>query len=202
MTQLTQLRLTAMLQLQNQLNAKVNPNWRLAGYAWHRAIMVEGTELLEHIGWKWWKKQEPNIAQAKIELVDIWHFAMSLALVNDNAEELLRSSDLSMSMFTTTQKIDTLIGAASAGRFHMPAFRGLMNDLDMTWGELYDTYVAKNVLNMFRQDNGYKQGTYKKFWGGVEDNVVLERLMAKYPEATPDDLIRALAVEYKALTQE
>ena len=38
---------------------------------------------------------------------------------------------------------------------------------------LYKFYVAKNVLNQFRQDHGYKEGTYKKTWNGKEDNVVM-----------------------------
>jgi hypothetical protein len=35
---------------------------------------------------------------------------------------------------------------------------------------LYRQYVGKNVLNFFRQDHGYKEGTYKKLWNGREDN--------------------------------
>lgn len=31
-------------------------------------------------------------------------------------------------------------------------------------------YFGKNVLNDFRQKNGYKENTYKKIWNGVEDN--------------------------------
>ena len=42
---------------------------------------------------------------------------------------------------------------------------------------LYRNYVGKNVLNLFRQENGYKDGTYKKIWNGEEDNEVLARLM-------------------------
>lgn len=34
--------------------------------------------------------------------------------------------------------------------------------------------MGKNVLNRFRQANGYrtaiKEGTYRKLWGGREDN--------------------------------
>jgi hypothetical protein len=33
--------------------------------------------------------------------------------------------------------------------------------------------MGKNVLNKFRQDNGYKQKTYQKIWDGQEDNVYL-----------------------------
>ena len=37
--------------------------------------------------------------------------------------------------------------------------------------------MGKNILNRFRQENGYKDGTYKKIWNGEEDNEVLARLM-------------------------
>ena len=32
-------------------------------------------------------------------------------------------------------------------------------------------YIIKNVLNKFRQDNGYKEGTYKKIWKMGEDSL-------------------------------
>jgi len=38
---------------------------------------------------------------------------------------------------------------------------------------IYKLYMGKNVLNKFRQDNGYKQKTYQKIWNGQEDNVYL-----------------------------
>ena len=37
----------------------------------------------------------------------------------------------------------------------------------------------KNVLNKFRQDNGYKEGTYRKIWNGKEDNVVLSEILSR-----------------------
>jgi hypothetical protein len=33
------------------------------------------------------------------------------------------------------------------------------------------------VLNFFRQDNGYKEGSYRKMWGGREDNEHLVEIM-------------------------
>jgi hypothetical protein len=30
--------------------------------------------------------------------------------------------------------------------------------------------VGKNVLNIFRQDHGYKSGSYINIWNGREDN--------------------------------
>jgi hypothetical protein len=33
------------------------------------------------------------------------------------------------------------------------------------------------VLNFFRQDNGYKEGTYRKEWNGREDNEYLVEII-------------------------
>jgi len=42
---------------------------------------------------------------------------------------------------------------------------------------LFEMYVAKNVLNKFRQDHGYKEGSYHKVWNGREDNEVLAEII-------------------------
>ena len=42
---------------------------------------------------------------------------------------------------------------------------------------LYKYYIAKNVLNGFRQNHGYKDGSYKKVWDGKEDNIVMLEIM-------------------------
>jgi hypothetical protein len=40
----------------------------------------------------------------------------------------------------------------------------------MDFDQLYRSYVGKNVLNFFRQDHGYQDGSYIKVWEGREDN--------------------------------
>lgn len=45
--------------------------------------------------------------------------------------------------------------------------------------DLYITYLAKNCLNKFRQDHGYKDGSYKKSWNGIEDNEYLIQILLK-----------------------
>lgn len=192
----------AMLALQDRMNAKVDPNWREAGYNWTRAIMVEGVEALGHIGWKWWKKEEADWEQFKIELVDIWHFALSDMMtemspeqaasvievaaerprryVTFNAVEHDLDDDLSM-----RQKIDLLVAMAGAGEFSLHVFRSIMEDADMSWDELYRGYVSKNVLNFFRQDHGYKDGAYIKNWHGFEDNVRLAEIVNTLDAQSP-----------------
>lgn len=76
-----------------------------------------------------------------------------------------------------------------------------MHQCNLSWDELHRQYVAKNVLNMFRQDNGYKAGTYIKDWGGREDNVVLVELMELHPTASPKTLMGELSVAYNKLAK-
>lgn len=48
-----------------------------------------------------------------------------------------------------------------------------------TCDDLFKYYIGKNALNKFRQNHGYKDGTYKKYWKidesgtEIEDNIVL-----------------------------
>ena len=55
---------------------------------------------------------------------------------------------------------------------------------EFTLNHLYNLYLGKNVLNEFRQNNGYKEGDYVKIWNGVEDNVIMGRML----EDNLDDL--------------
>jgi dimeric dUTPase (all-alpha-NTP-PPase superfamily) len=206
-----------MFRMQDKLNSIINPDWIKADYPWHRAIMVEAVEALDHHGWKWWKATpETDSAQLKLELVDIWHFAISsiLALhdgsVQDAAVEVTTYFDAletnadaygEISTVSTAQLFDLLAGSAALQRqLNGPAFNQLMVRFGLTWDELYTTYVAKNVLNLFRQANGYKEGTYIKDWNGLEDNVVLANLMTSFPTYGPDMLYGALEGRYQTLT--
>ena len=74
--------LATMLTLQDKMNAKVNPDWLNAGYGYLRAAMVESVEAIEHHGWKWWKAQHKDLPQLQMELVDIWHFALSACIID------------------------------------------------------------------------------------------------------------------------
>jgi hypothetical protein len=58
-------------------------------------------------------------------------------------------------------------------------FADLCEVAELSWEDLYKGYIAKNALNAFRANNGYKQGTYQKIWskdnieGDKEDNYFL-----------------------------
>ena len=45
------------------------------------AIIQEAVELQSTTSWKWWKKPTPfNVADAKEEIIDIWHFVVQASL--------------------------------------------------------------------------------------------------------------------------
>jgi len=75
----------------------------------------------------------------------------------------------------------------------------VMSGLDLD--TLYRLYVGKNILNQFRQDHGYKDGSYIKIWDGEEDNVVMKRIWEEQSDVTPEMLYRELTKHYLALTK-
>lgn len=80
-----------MLQLQAQLNDATNGEKWTKGITkngktinWKRCIYMECAEMIDSFSWKHWKNinQEPDWDNLQIEVVDVWHFIMSLAIEN------------------------------------------------------------------------------------------------------------------------
>jgi hypothetical protein len=71
-----------------------------------------------------------------------------------------------------------------------------ISEVDMGIGELYKRYVVKNQLNTFRQQHGYKDGSYIKLWNTVEDNVVAFKIMDENPSISPSGLYQKLELKY------
>lgn len=216
--------LSVMLEMQDDLNRVVFPDWVERDLGWHRAIYVEAAEYLEHLTtWKWWKKGTPDFPQANMELVDIWHFGLSWYLskehhfagrdhlvgslveqINEAYEDLPYTVDLlTLDNEVRHLEVDNLVAAAGCRRFDIAAFVRLLAYSGMTFDMLYQRYVGKNMLNRFRQDNGYKTGTYVKNWAGEEDNQHLEQILAGLPvdAELPARVYAALGARYQALAQ-
>jgi len=189
---------------------------------WRRCIYLEAAELIESYPWKHWKNIDasPDYANIKIEIVDIWHFIMSEALriykvdargsiediakavstmqgfeeftkeekgeKLDNYEEIALVEDMIRVLFCDKENIDALV----------ISFLTIASKLNLKLPELYKLYVGKNILNKFRQEHGYKEGTYIKIWNEEEDNVVMQRVLNEKNEITPDALYSALEEAY------
>ena len=210
--------LLIMLQLQGELNAVINPNWLKADYPFLRAAFVEAGEALEHHGWKWWKNQEPDVGQLQIELIDILHFYLSDALLSNGGDLELTLADIMSEIgeselvfdrvsfdfksMDVLRLLELLAGLAVVRRRCFGVLSELMKRCGLTWEQAYIQYLSKNILNIFRQKNGYKEGVYIKVWDGLEDNVWLERAISSLDSKSAtfsDDLMSQLSAKYKSV---
>lgn len=205
--------LATMLDLQQKMNAKVNPEWINAGYGFMRAAMVESVEAIEHHGWKWWKAQEKDLPQLQMECVDIWHFALSHILIEYQSDveasakviaQQLSESETALTfdgnIYEFAQQdllnnLELMTGLAAAKRFNVSLFMTIIAQCEMSTDTLFEQYVGKNILNFFRQDHGYKEGTYIKEWAGREDNehlvdvlTALDSTLDNYADAVYEQL--------------
>lgn len=203
-------RIQAMLVLQDGINAHIHPHWRGQDYPWYRAIWVECAELLDHYGWKWWKHQTPDLEQVQLELVDIWHFGLSDLLARAvpaariaAALQPALAAPVPAGAEAFRDAVERFAAHTLAARnFDVPGFAALMHGAGLDFDRLYRSYVGKNVLNRFRQDRGYQQGTYRKQWRDREDNewlVILSARLDPGSETFAADLYAALDACYEAV---
>jgi dimeric dUTPase (all-alpha-NTP-PPase superfamily) len=198
-----------MLDMQDRMNSRVHEHWNEQGFEWYRAIWIECGELIEHYGYKWWKKQEADMDQVRLEIIDIWHFGLS-ALFRDAKDietiageieaELVAYEPAGLGVRDATEAL-ALHSLQSKG-FSPSRFWELMLSAGLDFDSLYSAYVGKNVLNFFRQDNGYQAGSYVKNWAGREDNEHLVELVAPLDKGAvdfADQVYRALEVRYREL---
>lgn len=194
-----------MLAMQDAMNSKVSETWRENNYEWYRAIWVECAEMLDHHGWKWWKHQEIDVPQVQLELVDIFHFGLSSRLMTGASVDEISmqlTEQLAQGSTETDFKIalEALASKAVTDKsFNVSAFCDCMRLINMDLNELFRQYVGKNTLNFFRQDHGYKTGSYIKIWHGKEDNEVLAEVVSHLDASTDNfqqDLYQALENHY------
>ena len=207
-------KLKIMFEMQEAMNCKAaGYDWREQNLNWNRAIWIECAEMMDHTNWKWWKAGKEDREQIVLELVDIWHFLISLTLQSshdsDIAYQITGEDYMVMANIINTQDKSGLSITESieklASESLQPSgciyrcFIRLVYDLDVTFDELYKNYVGKNTLNAFRQDHGYKDGTYIKNWDGKEDNEHLSELLNEInadDRDFKDEVYRALNIRY------
>ncbi len=147
---------------------------------------------MDHYGWKWWKKQTPDTHQIKLEIVDIWHFGLSILLTSGKPLDTL-ADELESQWQSAATTDDFLVAVEALAQdtlttksFAIPLFCQLMELSSFDLVELYQQYIGKNVLNFFRQDHGYKEGSYHKVWHGKEDNEHLAEILASVDKEEKD----------------
>ncbi len=223
-----------MLQLQADLNEATNGDKWTSGITknnkvinWKRCVYMECAEMIDSFTWKHWKNidKEADWANLQIEVVDVWHFIMSLAIENYSQTRRGRIDDLAqnISELDSFAKIDTkhalfamqndviekiesiMIDTLSRGALNLEKLIADFFDLVLMAGldleSLYKLYVGKNILNQFRQDHGYKDGSYIKIWGSQEDNVLMKKVLDENSSVSPSELYKELTKLYIALNK-
>ena len=225
-------KIVLMLELQQQLNDSTNGKDWTSGVSknskeinWKRCIYMECAEMIDSFAWKHWKNidAQSDWNNLKIEVVDVWHFILSLAIEENTKHGQLGFEDLaneicSVSSYAATTKqnesystqkeiieqveflmLDALKREGFTLFAMMEHFFTLvkMSGLDIV--SLYRLYVGKNILNQFRQDHGYKDGTYIKVWNGQEDNVVMKHIWEVDGDIAPELLYEKLQEKYENL---
>ena len=222
-----------MVELQNKLNDATNGKEWVNGITknnktinWRRCIYMESAEMIDSFPWKHWKsiEQEPDWHNHQIEVVDVWHFIISLVIEeslkqdsstslediadkisnSDSFEKIINNGEYFSDIDTVLENVENLmrislskesldLNALISEFFELVSISGLNID------SLYRLYVGKNILNQFRQDNGYKNGTYVKIWNNKEDNVVMKEIWENSSNLTPELLYEELTKVYMTL---
>ena len=223
-----------MLQLQAQLNEATNGEDWTKGITknkkvinWKRCIYMECAEMVDSFSWKHWKSinKAADWDNMQIEVVDVWHFIMSLVIENYvlNMKGRVEDIAINISMLSAFSIIDidtnnfakqdevmkkiedimiTTLNTESCDLEELVKdFFELVIMSGLNLNTLYKLYVGKNILNQFRQDNGYKEGSYIKEWDGIEDNVIMKRLWEEDGDIKPEILYKKLAKLYISLNK-
>lgn len=221
-----------MLKLQDSFNYKTVENmlkfsdmykgrvlsseWKDNGFDWVNYIMIEASEQNSSLDFKHWKSGKDDLDNFKVEVIDNWHFLMSLGLERFSTSylantyeslwyELLEDDDSvnlqNATQYFTYQVLKTKFEENfEEDYFHsVSVLFSIMQELEIyDESSLYKEYLVKNVLNAHRQNNGYKEGTYQKIWffenKKVEDNVVAYSICSE--DSTYDSLLSDLQTYY------
>jgi dimeric dUTPase (all-alpha-NTP-PPase superfamily) len=192
-----------MLKIQNALNIETcGSNWVLNecngkadAIEWRFAIIDETTELIQSIGYEWWKKTETDNDNIKMEIIDLIHFTLSMMIINQKDDTIYYP----VVSGNTNEKIINFVEeiVSNNPQYAFGILLGVAQDFKMDSNEVYKLYITKATLNLFRQKNGYKEGTYKKIWNGKEDNYWIQELYED--EDTSDSLYEKIENIYKEI---
>jgi len=196
--------LSTLLKMQNDMQcAQLGDNWvEETSHNYGRAIAVEACEAMDHVGFKWWKVKEPDMEQLQMELVDILHFALCIAIqrwgwTHTDRSRVMDAATKSCADFDEMEEnkfdrslmlvlLDGIARDALSGDIILYPLMQAFKLCGLTGDDVFKLYVGKNVLNRFRKDNGYKEGTYIKQWGALEDNEVLTAILYESSGDIPD----------------
>jgi dimeric dUTPase (all-alpha-NTP-PPase superfamily) len=185
-------------------------------------------EGLDYTPWKWWKAGKLQKDRLFLELIVALHFNMSSLLVRcfdpqGSKEITVRTATGQMQINNETHVLNacteknipavlrdiTYWFLGNNINLGMALLLNLLHVLGYSGDDIFKSYIGKNVLNTFRQANGYKEGKYIKIWDTnpedlQEDNDFLQKYLASSPVA-PEEIFDAaynyLTVRYQKVLE-
>ena len=203
-----------MVELQHTLNIQTaGEDYLEKNLNWNSCIIAESGEMLDSLGYKWWKKQEVDLDNSKVEAIDLLHFVISEDLEDYEKDALCDTrffTDWLADDFYTLfehnngrllfrdMDIFKVIDELNFNQIsRLSTLKAIFTKLEMSNEDVFIAYIVKNCLNKFRQDNGYKDGTYNKIWIDKEDNVVAYELAENI--GASEDLFDLLYADLEAI---
>ena len=126
------------------------------------ALQVEIAELAQEVSdaWKFWKSPAPrNQEKVLEELVDVLHFLLSIGLAvgvvpHRAAYKVYRKMNI-IEQFDAMFDMARICHIPYQWHWAMSVYLGLCDMLGFSWDEVERAYLAKNEINLVRQEQGY-----------------------------------------------
>jgi len=208
--------LTEMIHVQDDLGLRQNTHWREKDWDFRLAAIEEVIETIEHLKWKWWKNSdnitEKDIDWEAVhyEAADVFNFLTTYLLKECSYHSVVRtfvksyerslsgdfqSPSIKNALSFSKDLIGSLIGNRFAEDESYATYQGeelalmyfrFLHAVGLDPVRLRAIYLAKAELNIFRWENGMKEGTYINVWNGVKDDVFLKKIVNMTNEQDPN----------------
>jgi len=157
--------LNRLFKLQNELDRQIIEGRGLQGKNLIPmrilALQVEVAEVAQEVGdaWKFWKSPKPrNREKVLEELVDCLHFLLSIGLAANvepyDRYRVMCHEDL-IDQFDAMFNMARICYVAHQWHWALSVYLGLVHMLGFTWDDIESAYLAKNQVNLARQEQGY-----------------------------------------------
>lgn len=207
--------LRAMLARQEYVNTMTRPSWKNSEPIWHRMIYLHCADLIRLTGTpSGLETLQENRAEARMQMLNIWQAGLSLwrfsygrhdtwdMLVPIVAREVT-TAQLKVANGAPTgflKNADKLIEYAGRGTFNCEAFFQMGRAVGTPSLEvLYREFMARSILEDFRQSQGEQTGAYSRNFGGWDDEQAVRTLLSVKPLPSADifhEVSESLLQEY------
>ena len=126
------------------------------------ALQVEIAEVAQEVGdaWKFWKSPKPRDYKKVLEeLSDVLHFLLSIGVAIDAdpysaTYKVYRRENL-IEQLNDMLNVSRICYVPLQWYWAVSVFLGLCDMLGFSWEDIESAYLAKNQVNLARQEQGY-----------------------------------------------